>query len=127
MAAASGQYGKIMIGGSTLIECTGWSFDRSVAEHVYASCATSGYKKRVAGTKDGTGELRGVLDPADPIEGYINEGDQVTLLLYFTAAKYHSVPAQINNISVEVDVEEGEIVRWTAGFGINGAWSLNQT
>lgn len=125
MAAASGQYGKIMVGGSTLIECTGWSFDRQVAEHVYASCATGGYKKRIAGTKDGSGELRGIFDPDDPIEGYINEGDHVTLLLYFSATKYHSVPAQINSINIDTDIEEGDIVRWTAQFGINGAYTLN--
>lgn len=122
----SGQYAKVMLGGSTLVECTGWDFDRQVAEHVYASCSTSGYKKRIAGTKDGGGEVRGVLDPTDPIENYIEEGDLVTLLLYFTATQYHSVPAMIIKLSESADVEEGEIIRWTATFGINGAWTINQ-
>lgn len=124
MTAVSGQYGKITIGSSNLTECMGWSFDRSVADHPYASCATNGYKKRVAGTKDGTGSLNGMQDPADPIENYFVEGSQVTLRLYYTAAKFYSVPAQINRLGIEVDIDDGAPVPWTADFGANGAWTL---
>lgn len=124
MAAVSGQYGKIMIGGSNLTECMFWSFDRTAAEHAYASCSTSGYKTRVSGSKDGSGSLKGMQDPSDPIEGYIIEGAQVTLKLYYTATKFYSVPAQITKLHIENDVDDGAPVPWEADFGTRGAWSL---
>lgn len=124
MGAVSGQYGSIKIGSSNLTECMFWSFDRSVADHAYASCATGGYKKRVAGTKDGTGNLKGEQDPTDPIENYFVEGSSVTLRLYYTAAKFYSVPAMITRLHVENDIDDGAIVPWEADFGINGAHTL---
>ena len=123
MAAVSGQYGKISIGASNVAECQSWSWSRSIADHAYASCATAGFKKRVAGTKDHSGSLGGVLDPADPVEDYFDEGDLVTLNLYVTATAYYIVPAMITELGVEVNVDDGDIIKWTASFGGNGAWS----
>lgn len=123
MGAVSGQYAKIMIGSSNVVECTGWSWERSVADHAYASCATGGWKKRVAGTKDHTGSLNGKFDPTDEIEGYFDEGDLVTLKLYVSTTAYYSVPAMITSLSIETNVDEGDIIPWTANFGGNGAWS----
>jgi predicted secreted protein len=124
LATVSGQYGKIVIGSSNATECSYWSFDRTAAEHAYASCATNGYKKRIAGTKDGSGSLKGFQDPAAPIETYFVEGDLVTLRLYYTASKYYSVPAMITRLHIENDIDDGAIVPWEADFGINGAWTL---
>lgn len=124
MAAVSGQYGQIKVGSSNLTECMFWSFDRTAADHAYASCATGGYKKRVAGTKDGTGNLKGEQDPANPIETFFVEGSLATLLLYYTASKFYTVPAMITRLHVETDIDDGAIVPWEADFGINGAWSL---
>jgi hypothetical protein len=125
MATVSGQYGSIKIGSSNLVECMNWTFDRKAAEHAYASCNTGGYKKRIAGTKDGTGTIRGLQDSADPIENYIIEGSSVTLRLYWTAAKYYSVPAIVNSLKTEVDIDDGAPVPWDADFGANGAWTIN--
>jgi len=127
MAAASGQYGQILVSGSTLVECTEWTMTEEVAEHTYASCSTSGWRRRVAGTKDTTGSCGGIFDPADPIHDYVTVGSAVTLLLYFATAKYHSVPAMITSIETNVNIEEGEIIRWTINWGGNGASSLNQS
>jgi len=124
MAAVSGQYGQIQIGSSDVTECTKWSFKRSAGEQAYASCATGGYKKRVAGTKDGGGSLEGFQDPDNAIETYFEEGDLVTLKLYYTASKFYSVPAMITGLDVECDIQEGGLVPWSAEFGINGAWAL---
>jgi len=123
VAAVSGQYGKIMLGSSNLVECTGWTWDRNVASHAYASCATAGYKKRVAGTKDSTGTASGIYDPADQIDDLIDIGDLVSLLLYVTAIKYYTVPSLVVSVGLEVDVEEGEIIRWELGFEGNGSWT----
>lgn len=125
--AVSGQYGKIVISASTIAECTKWTWDEEIAESKFASCSTSGERSRVAGTKDSTGTLEGVLDPADDIHNYFDAGDAVTLKLYYTATKYHSVPALILKTSMEVDIEEGSVIRWKADFGQTGAPSKMQT
>ncbi len=124
MTAVSGQYGKIMSGASNITECSFWAFDRTAAEHAYASCSTGGYKKRVPGTKDGGGSLKGYYDPTDPVENYITEGASVTLKLYVSTTKFYSVPAIINKLHIETDIEEGAPIPWEAEFGINGAWTL---
>jgi hypothetical protein len=124
MAAVSGQYGKITIATSNVTECSYWSFDRTAAEHAYASCATNGYKKRVAGTKDGSGNLKGWQDPSAMIETYFVEGDLPTLRLYISAAKYYSVPCMITRLHTECDIDDGAIIPWEADFGVNGAWSI---
>jgi len=127
MAAASGQYGEIQADGSTLVECTEWTLTEEIAEQVYASVATNGWRQRVAGTKDCSGTCGGIFDPADPIHDYIEIGDSVTLRLYFSATKYHSVPAIINSIETNLNIEEGEIIRYNVNWGGNGAPSMNQT
>lgn len=123
MAVASGQYGKVMIGASTVMECQSWRWSRTVADHAYASCATSGWKKRVAGTKDHSGSIAGKLDLASQLEDYFDEGDLVELNLYCSTTDYYIVPAMITSLDVEVDIDEGDIIGWSAEFGGNGQWS----
>lgn len=127
MAAASGQYGQILADGSSLQECTEWTLTEEIAEHAYASCETSGWRQRVAGTKDVSGTCAGIFDPDDPIHDYVEISDSVTLKLYFTTAKYHSVPAIVNNIETNLNIEEGEIIRWTMNWGGNGQPTMNQS
>ncbi len=123
MAAISGQYGKVLSGGSQTTECQGFEWSRSVVEHAYASCATGGFKKRVAGTKDHSGTLNGLFDVSEPIYEVFDEGDAVTLHLYISTTAYYIVPAMITELSIEVDIDDGSIVPWNASFGGNGAWS----
>lgn len=124
MAAVSGQYGKIVIGSSNVVECMGWSFKRAPSIKPYASCATSGYKKRVVGTREGSGNLKGMQDPSDPIENFFVDGSSVTLKLYYTAAKFYSVPAIIESLDIDVDIDDGSPVPWAADFGTDGGWTL---
>ena len=123
MAAISGSYGKVMVGTSNAPDCQSWNWTRNVASHAYASCATSGFKKRVAGTKDHSGTIAGRVSVSDNIEDYFDEGDAVTLNLYVSTTAYYIVPALIEELSVEVDIDEGDIIKWNASFGGNGAWS----
>lgn len=125
--AVSGQYADIKVGSTSLVEATRWEMDESVVEHAYASQATGGYKARVVGPKDKTGTLEGIFDPANPIHSQIAPGDQVTLLLYVTASKYHSIPAKILTLNHGAQIEEGDPLRWTASWGLNGTPALNQT
>jgi hypothetical protein len=77
----------------------------------------------VAGTKDHSGTLEGKFDDSDPIDDYFDEGDLVTLHLYVTSSAFYVVPAMITEVSIEVDIDEGDIIPWSASFGGNGAWS----
>jgi hypothetical protein len=131
MTATSGQYGRIKIGSSNLVECGKWTFDRSAMVHPYRSCGTVDavtgrlYTKRIEGGSDGTGTIFGLQDPSDAIETYFVEGSSVTLLLYWTTTKYYSVPALIEKLNVEDDIAEGTPVPWNADFGANGKWTIN--
>ena len=124
MATMSGQYGKVLIGSSSVVEVMKWSFARSVPDNPHGTSATAGYKKRTAGTKDGSGSLNGLQDPSDPVEGYFEEGDIVTLKLYDSASRFFSVPAMISKLDTECDIDDGAPVPWSADFGIHGAWTL---
>lgn len=124
MATVSGKYGKVMIGSSTVVEVMKWSFSRSVPDNPHGTSATNGYKKRTAGTKDGTGSMNGMQDPADAVETYFEEGSDVTLKLYYTSSKFYQVPAMITKLDIEDDIDDGAPVPWSADFGIQGAWTL---
>lgn len=123
MAVASGQNGKIQIGSSTLIECTGWTFNMEVNTFRYATCQSSGSKKTIAGTKQGNGTLTGLYDPDDIVENLVGPGDSVTLKLYLDADDFYSVPAIIKSVNVEVDIDNGDALKWTVEFETNGAWT----
>lgn len=125
MPAASGQYADIKVGSCSLVECTEWTMDDSVADFPYSSCATSGHKKRVTGPRDSTGTLAGIFDPDDPIHGLIEPGDAVTLKLFTKSGKGHSVPAVIISLNHGAQIEEGSPLRWNATWGQNGAPTLN--
>lgn len=120
MAAASGQYGKVLADGSSLQECTEWTLTKEHADHAYASCETSGWRNRVAGTKDSSGTCGGIFDPNDPIHDYIVIGDSVTLELYYSSLQYYEVPALIRQIDTDCNIEDGDIIRWTMNWGGNG-------
>jgi len=124
MAAVSGQYGTVHIGSSELLEVNFWSMSRKTNVHQYATNNTSGHKKTVAGTKSGSGTIRGVYDPDDPPDDHFVDGDDVTLKLYTTAAKYIEADSTIENLDYEVEIDEGEVVGWEAGFVTDGAWVL---
>jgi hypothetical protein len=123
MAAVSGQYSKFYWNSSIVTECQGFNWSRSVVDHAYASCATAGFKKRVAGTRDHSGSVKGIFDPSAPPEDWFEEGDTGTFHLYVTAAAYYIAPAMITSLDIETDVDDGAIIPWTANFGGNGAWS----
>ena len=95
MAVISGKSGKVLIGATTLAHITNWSLATVSRNPAYASSATGGYKKRVAGVKEASGTIAFKLDLADPLTDDFTEGAEVTLLLYLDAAKFYSVPAVI--------------------------------
>lgn len=128
MATESGKNGKVMIGAATVAEITGWRWTRTSNNPAYASSGTSGRKTRVAGVADSSGSVDFKRDFADTVESEgITEGALVTLLLYLNATTYHSVPAIIDSLSDEVDINDGETVSGSFDFSETGAPSVNQT
>ncbi len=128
MATESGKNGKVMIGAATVAEITGWRYTQTSNNPSWASSGTSGHKTRVAGVGDGSGSVDFKVDFADTVvsEG-ITKGALVTLLLYHNATVYHSVPAIIDSINDEVDINDGEVVSGSFDFSDTAAPSLYQT
>lgn len=123
MATFSGKDGKVRIGSAEVAEITRWTFRTAAANASYASSATGGFRRRVGGVREGSGTIAFKLDPADPITDHLNEGQSVTLLLHLDAARYYSVPAVIDALELEVDIDRGEIVGGRAEFSTDGAWT----
>ncbi len=123
MAVISGKDGKVMIGAGAVADITYWTLTTMALNPAYASSATGGYRKRVGGVKDGGGLIRGKLDLADAVTDDLNEGDTVTLLLYLNASKFYTVPAVIDRLRFEVDIDTGDVVSWEADFSTSGAWT----
>lgn len=125
MSATSGQYGtaKIGSGSSCIAEVDKWSISKSCVLHDYATCETPGNGGMgvLAGRRRHSGSMSGIYDPSDPIESYINEGDTVTLKLYYTAAKYYTGTCVIETLNIpDVDIYEGAPVRWDSTFRVHG-------
>ena len=119
MAGISGQNGKVLAGATTIAEVTGHNFTRRSNNPAWGSSSIPGEKQRVPGVKDSSGSIDFKYDPDDPVPAVLDAGDTVTLYLYLNATVYHTVPAVIDEISYETDVDEGGIV--------GGSFSYSQT
>lgn len=123
MTATSGQYGSVKIGTSCIAEVDRWSVTKQCILHDYATCETPGNAGTavLAGRKKHSGRMSGIYDPDDAIEDYIEEGDTVTLKLYYTTAKYYTGTCVIEELSIpDVDITDGGPVRWDATFRVHG-------
>ena len=119
----SGTGGNVQAGGSDLVEIKNWTFTRSSNNPSWASNVSAGYTKRVAGVKDGTVSMEFVYDFADSIEDRIKEGDSVTLLLFSDATRQYSVPAIVDSLEFNSDMDDGEPFGGTITASTNGAWT----
>jgi hypothetical protein len=122
-APISGQYGTLNIGASELIEVYFWSLSRKAAVHSRATNQTGGYKATAAGTKSGSGTIRGNLDPAVDVRDTMDVGDTVTAQFFISATQYIETDITIESLDVETDIDEGDIVGWEASFQTDGAWT----
>lgn len=122
-AGVSGAYGDVKIATTQVSEIKKWTFNPKANVAKYASNKTAGYKKSVAGVKEGSGSLECVWDPAIPPNTVINVGTSVTLKLYTTATQFYQVPAVIADFSIVVDLDTGDPVGYTANFEADGQWT----
>ena len=124
MTAVSGQYGCVKIGSSAITEVDTWSLSRQCVVHEYATCSTASGTNALAGRRKHSGSMGGLQSSSDPIENYFEEGDSVTLKLYWTATNFYSGTAVIETLDIEdVDITEGAPVRWSSNFKANGLFT----
>ena len=122
-AAISGYAGDVKIGSTSIIEITKWSFNPKINVSKYASNKTSGYKAAVPGVRDGSGTAEGKWVGVNPVYTTVYEGLLATLNLYIDAVSFWAVPSCIESFKIDVDLDNGEIVGWSADFQTNGAWT----
>lgn len=123
MAGESGKLGKVLIGASPIAEVTGWSFKPSSNNSAWGSSDSNGFKKRVAGVKDGSGSIEGKYDVGSPFFGSLDVGSNVTLLLYVNGTDFYTVPSIIDSYDLTVDINDGEVTGFSADFSTNGEWT----
>lgn len=134
MAGVSGQYGTVKIGtapGTTVAsEVNHWSVNENANVKAAASAETpsaggDGYS-RVKGRRNDTGSMKGLYDPDAPPT--FAAGDTVVLNLYPAPLKYYTCSAMIATFGVDdVDIENGDVMTWSATFEINGVLGALQT
>lgn len=122
-AGFSGKDGDVKIGSASVAEIRTWSFNPKSNNPSYASHATGGYKRRVAGVKDGSGSTSGAIAAASLPFSDLNVGSDATLVLYLNATLNFSVPSVVDDLRVNVDIDNGEIVSWDMNFSTNGGWT----
>lgn len=121
MSVLSGKDGTLYLGTEEVTPVTNWRLEKTSANKPYAANDTGGAKKRVPGVRDSAGSFE--IKAADSANVPVDEGDAVTLKLHVdgSGANYYEVPAVIDRLRVDVDINEGEIVAYVIDFSGNGA------
>jgi hypothetical protein len=122
-AGFSGKDGTVKIASTDVAEIRNWKFNPKSNNPKYASNKTSGYKRTVAGVKEASGSMSGAWDHSIDFLAVVDVGTSVTLKLYTDLTHFFSVPSVIDDCSINVDVDNGEIVSWDSNFSANGAWA----
>lgn len=118
----SGKEGKVALSSpSDLAHVTLWSMDQSDSAPSWNSSSTAGHKTRKSGVRDATGSIEGKYDQDDPIEQRLGVGSAVSLKLYQRADRYITVAAIITGLSLNVNIDTGDIESWTASWGATSA------
>lgn len=97
-----------------MAEITGWRLTKTANNPAWASSSTAGWKDRVVGVKDASGSFDYKFDATNFVP--IEEGDDLQLKLYVNASKFYTVNAVIDSVSIEVDMNDGEVVGGTCDF-----------
>jgi len=120
MAVLSGKNGTLYLGTSEVTPVSNWRLVSTSTNPDYAANDTGGWKKRAAGVRDAAGSFE--VKVTDNQNCPVEEGDMPTLKLHLdqTGNNYYEVPAVIDKISVDVDINRGEIVAYAIDFSGNG-------
>lgn len=121
MSVLSGKNGTLFLGSSEVTPVTNWRLAATSNNPDYAANDTGGWKRRAAGVRDASGSFE--VKATDAQHCPVEEGDAATLKLHIDASgnNYYEVPAIVDKISVDVDINQGEIVAYLVDFSGNGA------
>lgn len=130
---------------ANLREATKWSWSAKVNTHEYASNFTGGVRRVLRGTKTASGSVNGVYDPFNPIQEQINEDIDCIMRFYFIGATgdqtgvegqptltrpgeiagghYIQCPVMVNKLDFNEDIDNGNIVDWSADWNAMGTWT----
>ena len=124
MSGLSGKNGTILIGAVAIAEITGWSFNPTSNNPSWSGNTNSGYKARVAGVKDASGSFEFKVQDATEVAKF-EVGTLLTLLLHADGSTTldYSVPSIVDGVTVEVDIDDGDVVSGSCDFSSNGAWT----
>ncbi len=123
MPAISGKRGTVTSGGTSIAQVTDWQLRTRAAGVSYASSETGGFRKKLSGVKQASGALRFVVSTAAP-QTQLAAGDAVTLHLHLDASRYISLPARIDGLRLQVNIDTGQIIGGQFDFSSDGAWTL---
>ena len=123
----SGKNGSVSIGGSTVLDVTGWNYSEEVVTTRYASSATAGCKNTIPGVVSGSGSFAFKFNPsATPVTP--NAGDVGTGIFHLdTSATYLTFGIVIKKVALTVDIDNGTAIGGTADFETNSATALGST
>lgn len=121
MAVLSGKNGTLYLGTNEVSPVSNWKLVATSDNPEYAANDTGGWKKRAAGLRDASGSFE--IKAADSQHCPVEEGDAAALKLHVDATgnNYYEVPAIIDKVSVDVDINKGAIVAYVIDFSGNGA------
>jgi hypothetical protein len=120
MAVVSGKDGYATFSGIT--DITSWSISLESNNPSYACTSTAGYKKRVAGVKDATATIEGVVGDKPPMPGTTG-----TCVLYIDGSDTYTFDAIVESSTHEANIEDGEIVKYTIELAVQGTTSAEPT
>lgn len=122
MSTLTGKQGVLFIDAASLADVTAWRFTTTADNISYASSATGGFRRRIAGARHGFGVVSFVLNTVDPATARLAAGDHVTLQLNLDPSRYFYVPAIVESWQLTMDVNQREPIRGTAEFTTDGSW-----
>lgn len=122
----SGVNGDCLTASGKVLEVCKWSWKPKIEQKEYASNKTGGFKRVILSNKMADGSIDGVWDPWDPITDHMDVGTYVALHLQTVALQYWNINALVTDMDFTVDIESGDVEKWTASLKSNGAW-INPT
>jgi hypothetical protein len=96
-------------------EVVKWSYETTTTVPKYNSASTEGWKKGVVGVSDGKGSIDVKCDGVP-----CATGDEISLSLDSGDGLTFAFPAIVSGVTIECDIDNGEIVSATVTFEQNG-------
>lgn len=117
----SGKAGKVTISSTSVGNVTKWTLRKAVSTDNWASSETSGKKMCTPGTDQLSGTISAKFDndAAFPML----EGTQASLTLSTDGTVGWIVPATMESIAYEVDIDDGKTITLEAEWKSNGTWT----